>query len=213
MSNKLIKICPQCKIEFNKPYNESLRNWIVRHKYCSRDCYVESMKGKYPFKEKRNNVIPWNKGIKLPQYSGENNPRWSRIKKNCIYCGKEFMVKNYRKDIAKYCSHKCSTDNNLGLTSRNERERKSKRYKEWRLSIFKRDNYTCQECGIRNFKGNGKTIKLHADHIKPFAYYPKLRFVISNGITLCEDCHKQTNTYGVNAWRIYKDCLAVGSEA
>ena len=202
------KICLKCKKEFSKPYNESKKEWSKR-KYCSHSCAnsVTSLGNK-----DRVGVAPWNKGIKLPQYSGENHPQWSRVKKNCAYCGKEFMVTNGRKDIAKYCSHKCSTNDNLGLTSQNERERKSKRYKEWRLSIFKRDNYTCQECGIRNFKGNGKTIKLHADHIRPFAYYPELRFMVSNGRTLCEDCHRKTDTFGNRFKRIYKNGLYVGSE-
>ena len=42
---------------------------------------------------------------------------------------------------------------------------------------------------------NGKKIVLHADHIKPFAFFPKLRFAIDNGRTLCIDCHKKTDTY------------------
>ena len=41
----------------------------------------------------------------------------------------------------------------------------------------------------------GKTVTLNADHIKPFAYFPELRFAIDNGRTLCVDCHKKTDTY------------------
>lgn len=58
-----------------------------------------------------------------------------------------------------------------------------------KMSEFERDNYTCVWCKI---KGG----KLNADHIRPFAHYPELRFAIDNGRTLCEDCHRTTDTYG-----------------
>lgn len=81
-----------------------------------------------------------------------------------------------------------------GNTKEHEKIRKSIEYKLWRESVFKRDNYTCIWCFVRS--GNGKAVILHADHIKPFAYYPELRFAIDNGRTLCIDCHKKTDTYG-----------------
>lgn len=76
-----------------------------------------------------------------------------------------------------------------GITSKNDRIRKSYRYKEWRKNIFKRDNYTCQMCSVRG--GN-----LQADHIKPFSLFPKLIFELENGRTLCKTCHETTDTYG-----------------
>ena len=81
-----------------------------------------------------------------------------------------------------------------GITPINEKIRKSDKYKQWRKAVFIRDNYTCQKCKARN--GNGKRIVLHADHIKPFALFPELRFALNNGRTLCIGCHRKTDTYG-----------------
>ena len=33
---------------------------------------------------------------------------------------------------------------------------------------------------------------LEADHIKPWAYFPDLRFELDNGRTLCRPCHDTT---------------------
>lgn len=87
-----------------------------------------------------------------------------------------------------------------GITSENQAIRQSFEYKEWRKSVFQRDNYTCTECGIKS--GMGKHITFHADHIKPFAYYPDLRLDINNGRTLCIDCHKLTDSFGYKAVKL-----------
>ena len=77
-----------------------------------------------------------------------------------------------------------------GISTINEKVRKSLEYKLWREAVFARDNYQC----IWGGKEHGT--KIQADHIKPFALYPELRFAIDNGRTLCDDCHKKTETYG-----------------
>jgi hypothetical protein len=75
-----------------------------------------------------------------------------------------------------------------GKDSENHKIRQSLEYKLWRRSVFERDNFKCIWCGVGG--------KLNADHIKPFALYPELRFAIDNGRTLCVDCHKTTDTFG-----------------
>lgn len=62
-------------------------------------------------------------------------------------------------------------------------------YRRWRQAVYVRDDYTCQLCDVRG--GN-----LHADHILPFSSYPELRYELSNGRTLCAECHRKTPTYG-----------------
>lgn len=62
--------------------------------------------------------------------------------------------------------------------------RRCKEYHEWREAVYLRDNFTCQLCG----QVGGQ---LEAHHIRPFATYPSLRYEISNGITLCKECHRR----------------------
>ena len=75
-----------------------------------------------------------------------------------------------------------------GITPINIKIRTSWEYKVWREAVFRRDGWTCIWCGQ---KGG----KIQADHIKKFCDYPELRFAIDNGRTLCEKCHKTTDTY------------------
>lgn len=71
-----------------------------------------------------------------------------------------------------------------GLSTINEILRGRKEYEIWRKSVFERDNYTCQKCGYR-----GKN--LHAHHKIEWSKDESKRFDISNGLTLCGDCHKK----------------------
>ena len=63
------------------------------------------------------------------------------------------------------------------------------KYREWRKAVFERDNFECQKC----LQKRGNYITAH--HIKSFSKYPKLKYEISNGITLCENCHSDTDNY------------------
>jgi len=69
-----------------------------------------------------------------------------------------------------------------GITSEEKLIRDSNEYKEWRINVFKRDNYACLNCGD---KGG----KLQAHHLENFSSNLDLRFDINNGVTLCFKCH------------------------
>jgi hypothetical protein len=121
---------------------------------------------------------------------------------NCKYCGLE-ITKKKPSEQGLYCNNKCyskwRSENKTGVNAPNYIHgkcgenllfRASLKYREWRSSVFKRDNYTCVIC--KDKKGGN----LEADHIKDFALYPELRLDINNGRTLCKSCHKKTDNYG-----------------
>ena len=123
--------------------------------------------------------------------------------KKCLICGKNIYVTPSDEKLGrgKYCSRKCVAKSQIGkyvgekgsnwkggVSSQNEIIRRSYAYKRWRSLVFERDSYTCVICGKKG--------EVCADHIKPFALYPDLRFDLDNGRTLCLDCHRNTETYG-----------------
>lgn len=126
---------------------------------------------------------------------------------DCAVCHTQKKIKPVYIGRAKYCSKVCANKGkDFGLTKEQKRIRESTAYKLWRLSVFERDNFTCVIC----FQIGGK---LNADHIKRFADFPELRLDVSNGRTLCEKCHRMTDTYGnrpknaaTSKWRCIASC-------
>jgi len=77
-------------------------------------------------------------------------------------------------------------------TNPNHSKRMTKPYKEWRLKVFKKDDYTCQLC----FKCGGNLV---VHHKKSYALFPELRLDVSNGQTMHKDCHRKTDNFGIKA--------------
>lgn len=89
-----------------------------------------------------------------------------------------------------------------GVTAITEAIRTMPKYKEWRMAVLKRDGFRCIVCEEKD--------NLHVHHIYPFCLLieeGKLTTVeeaetcdrlwsIKNGSTLCEECHRKTETYG-----------------
>lgn len=74
-----------------------------------------------------------------------------------------------------------------GITPENKKIRNSIEIRLWRESVFERDKFLCQMPGC-----NQTERYLNAHHIKKFSEYKDLRTIVSNGITLCKNCHNLT---------------------
>lgn len=76
------------------------------------------------------------------------------------------------------------------LNVKGDRNWTDPRYNEWRKQVKKRDGYTCQKCG-KVGTGNNNTQSMICHHIRRWADIPALRFMVSNGVTLCKKCHRE----------------------
>jgi 5-methylcytosine-specific restriction endonuclease McrA len=141
---------------------------------------------------------------------GINNHRYGKkawnvkdkIRKVCMVCNKEFLVHPFREKSAIYCSKRCVAKGSKNgfkkghkpyiFIKENCKEERNKNgnseSKKWRTFIFLRDNFTCQIC--EQVGG-----RLEAHHIKSWSKYPSMRYELTNGVTLCKECHKKTDNY------------------
>ncbi len=81
-----------------------------------------------------------------------------------------------------------------GVTVRYVNIFNSNGYVAWRKDIFKRDNYTCQVCGDHA----GHNLEAHHKiSVKTLLKTGDLNLIydVSNGITLCEKCHKERHKH------------------
>ena len=152
--------------------------------------------------------------------TGVRHPLWKGGKPKCLDCNKQLKGSYAKRCLS--CAGKAKTfskqhrqnlsralmgikrpnllgSNNHawkgGVTPLHRKLRTSFEYEDWRRKVFERDDYSCQECGDRG-------AYLHADHIKRFADYPELRFEVSNGQTLCIECHRvKTIEEGKKYWK------------
>lgn len=127
----------------------------------------------------------WRKGC----YSGNKNPNYrGGHEKFCKHCGKGFWA--VPASPRKFCSKACADKGGFRYKGkdhpnyREEARRKNRggSHHKWVNAVISRDKAICQYCGSIE-------VELHAHHIKSYKDHPKLRFDVSNGITLCYKCH------------------------
>lgn len=71
-----------------------------------------------------------------------------------------------------------------GITPEIRKLKRSIEWKEWRESVFTRDNFRCLDCGFKGY--------IEPHHIVPIRSDRDRLFDTNNGITLCRPCHVKT---------------------
>ena len=154
-------------------------------KYCSPECYQESIK-RTPLKcEECGKEFFANPQAERRFCSRECFGKWfsrTYVGESHWNTGREFPYE-HRKHMGDSCRGEKSYAWRGGITEENHRLRNCLEYQEWRKSVFTTDDYTCVRCG----KHGGY---LHAHHLDGFAVRPEFRFDLDNGVTLCLGCHK-----------------------
>jgi 5-methylcytosine-specific restriction endonuclease McrA len=82
-----------------------------------------------------------------------------------------------------------------------------KRYKDWRMSVFLRDNFLCR-LEDENCFG-----MLQAHHILKWSDFPKLRYKLNNGITLCQAHHPRKWAEEKRLAPIFSELVSVSTES
>lgn len=91
---------------------------------------------------------------------------------------------------------------NLSDEERSSDRKSKKEYRDWRLSVYAKGNFSCDICGCKASKRN----KIVAHHLESYDVNEDLRYDVSNGITLCDECHRDFHKkygYGHNTRKQY----------
>lgn len=125
------KSCKKCNKEFSKRENESLKDWNIRHHFCSKQCKIDSMIGK-----KYSLLVNMKKGRAGHLVSSDTRRK---------------IADSKRGDKSHFWRG--------GVTEKNHLLRTTLEYRLWRESVFERDNWTCLWCKVRGGKLNADHIK------------------------------------------------------
>jgi 5-methylcytosine-specific restriction endonuclease McrA len=151
-----------------------------------------------PSTQFKKGMIPFNKGKKMQPHSQEAKDKISESLKLQWANGVRILPKGLTmkghhwkvKDTSKMSESRTGEKNWRWITDRTialerHQEKNSLDWKQWRMEVFSRDKYTCQECG-----DSGVYIEPH--HIVPLRSDRSKIFEVTNGITLCRPCHMKT---------------------
>lgn len=172
------KECVVCKRTFHiKP---SQKPYLFKKQVaCSRTCNARLQSSKQVGKKAHNNIQEPNE-CRLCMAITMRPPSLRRP-----FCN--------RKCMAKWMSINNRAENHWhwmgGITEKKSRDLLYEGYKEWRRAVYQRDGFKCRVCG------SAESNTLRAHHIKPREDFPELLLELTNGLTVCNNCHKEIH-YG-----------------
>lgn len=112
---------------------------------------------------------------------------------------------NLRNNCQKGENHYAWIKDRSKVQKRDHNSTKEFVYTEWRDSIFKRDKYKCRLC---NEECSGQ---LEAHHIFRWKDYPELRYLVTNGITLCHFHHPRRMEEEKRLIPIFQELVSVSN--
>jgi len=158
-------------------------------------------------------------------------------KKVCQFCSKDYLASYGNHKKSKFCSLSCSAKSRpefvygmLGKTTsdkqkavvksrtgekhqrwikdrdkvaKSEKKHLDTKYKIWAKSVKERDKWICQ---LKDDECSGR---LESHHILRWKDYPKLRYEIGNGITLCQNHHPLKKSEEERLAPIFREILTL----
>lgn len=128
------------------------------------------------------------------------NHRWYKTIRIVCTCGHEYTLPFEKFVIGRgrlcpSCSRPKGERHHAWNSALTDEERATNRdvfeNVQWRRSVYERDAFVCQRCG----SAHGSNLVAH--HLNGWADFPEQRFVLDNGVTLCDSCHLRFHrTYG-----------------
>lgn len=206
MAATVKRVCLRCNEEFDASCFDVKRGY---GNYCSRLCAARDQwagcQDEMVCETCGESILVANSKIKNgAKYCSPECYRMARMSTTemvpCEVCGKEIRVtrSKKRRGVGRFCSRKCFGIGKSGPNATNWKGGKTpekvlircrRDYAEWREMVFARDDWACQDCGVRSNKQNHLVINAH--HVFSFAEFPEHRLAVWNGVTLCLDCHKK----------------------
>ena len=196
------RICSLCGVTFYKN-DKSTWSAFAKRRFCSSQCRCKNLSR---INKLSGNLPPSTKG----KIMGEEQKKRISISNKIAYSDPTKRLAISMRKLGKpfpYIKGDKNTNWKGGITPLSRVIRTLLEYKNWRRTVFERDNYVCLWCGAKS--GNGKRVILHTDHIKPLsvilgeysirilddAIKCKELWDTNNGRTLCVNCHRLTKTY------------------